>query len=209
VKAGLDILLTDCNNLFTRDWFLPTGDLRDMKSSYKRAHVIIVTKCKPDLSIEEKENIIREIDPLPHQHVFFTSIVYGSLYHIVTNEKKQIDDNIEVLLVSGIANPKPLKKYLSDNAETYYEMSYSDHHIFSIDDWKDIRKRFDGIPSDNKIILTTEKDAVRLKKFEQSLGAYPFYVVPIQVEFLFEEERRFTEIIGKFISGFKNKKEEA
>ena len=50
IKAGLNILLTDYSNLFTRDFYLPTGDLRDLKSEYKRAEVIVVTKCKPDLT---------------------------------------------------------------------------------------------------------------------------------------------------------------
>ncbi len=109
VKAGLDILLTDYNNLFTRDWFLPTGDLRDMKSSYKRAAIIVVTKCKPYLSVEEKESISKEIGILPHQHIFFTSIEYGEPYHIISKELKQVSENMEVLLVTGIANPKPLK----------------------------------------------------------------------------------------------------
>jgi tetraacyldisaccharide 4'-kinase len=206
VKAGLDILLTDYNNLFTRDWFLPTGDLRDMKSSYKRASVIVVTKCKPDLSEQEKQNIIEEIGLLAHQHIFFSCIDYGAPYHIITKELKQVEGNAEVLLVTGIANPRPLKKYLFDHAETYYEMTYNDHHVFSIDDWKDIRKRFDAVPATNKMILTTEKDAVRLTKFSQSLADYPFYVIPMQVRFLFNEEQRFTEIISTFISGFNNKK---
>lgn len=206
VKAGLDILLTDYNNLFTRDWFLPTGDLRDMKSSYTRADIIVVTKCRPDLSEQEKQSVIKEIGLLSHQHIFFTSIDYGAPYHIISKEFRQVEENSEVLLVTGIANPKPLKKYLSDNTDTYYEMTFSDHHVFSIDDWKDIRKRFDNITADNKIILTTEKDAVRLTKFSQSLANYPFYVIPIRIYFLFNEEQRFTEIISKFISGFNNKK---
>jgi tetraacyldisaccharide 4'-kinase len=71
IKAGFNILLTDCGNLFTRDFYLPTGDLRDLRSSYKRADVIVVTKCRPDLSEEERQEIIKEIDPLPRQQVFF------------------------------------------------------------------------------------------------------------------------------------------
>ncbi len=126
-------------------------------------------------------------------------------YHIVSNEQKNIDERTEVLLVSGIANPKPLKKFLGDHSLAYYEILYNDHHIFTIDDWKEIRKRFDSIPSQNKIILTTEKDAVRLVKFRQSLTDYPFYVIPIKVNFLFNEESRFTEFITKFIDGFSNK----
>jgi tetraacyldisaccharide 4'-kinase len=73
VRAGLNILLTDYKNLYTRDLMMPSGDLRDIKSSSKRAHIIIVTKCKPDLSETEKDAIIHEINPLPDQQVFFTT----------------------------------------------------------------------------------------------------------------------------------------
>src|ERR1700761_3162932 len=82
VKAGLNILLTDYSNLFTRDWWLPSGDLRDAPSSYKRADIILVTKCPESLSEEERRAIILEIAPLKHQQVFFSSIQYGLPYHI-------------------------------------------------------------------------------------------------------------------------------
>ena len=109
---------------------------------------------------------------------------------------------------SGIAGPKPLKKFLADNTSAYYEMLYSDHYIFSIDDLKEIRKRFESISSSNKIIVTTEKDAVRLIKFQQALIDYPIYVIPIEMKFLFDGERPFTELIANFITSFKQKNKE-
>jgi tetraacyldisaccharide 4'-kinase len=202
IKAGFNILLTNYDNLFTRDWFLPTGDLRDERKSYKRADAIIVTKCPQRLSIEEKEVIAREIKPLPRQQVFFTTIRYGMPYHIISKNEMLLNASTEVLLVSGIANPMPLKKYLQDASKTYYEILYSDHHIFSIDDWKDIVARFNNIPTENKIILTTEKDAVRLIKFGQALQDYPVFVIPIEIQFLFNEAHQFTDIISKFITEF-------
>lgn len=202
VKAGLNIVLTDYNNLFTRDWFLPTGDLRDEKNSYKRADILVVTKCRNDLSVAEKTAILEEINPRPHQRVFFSSIRYGKPYHILHRNELPVSDSMEVLLVSGIANPAPLKKYLQEVSKTYYEIPYSDHHIFSIDDLKDMVKRFDNIQATNKIILTTEKDAVRLVKFEQQLKELPVYVIPIEVQFLFNEEQAFSDLITKFIKEF-------
>ena len=207
VRAGIDIVLTDYNNLFTRDWFLPTGDLRDNVSSYKRADILIVTKCPDNIDETEKLAIEKELNPMPNQQLFFTSIKYGQPYHIITGSERPVSENDEVLLVSGIANPKPLKKYLDDHCESYSEILYEDHHIFSIDDWKDMQKKFNSISSDNKIILTTEKDAVRLMKFQQSMDSYPFYVLPMQVHFLFGEEQAFTDLITKFIAGFIKKNE--
>ncbi|HTL07030.1 MAG TPA: tetraacyldisaccharide 4'-kinase [Chitinophagaceae bacterium] len=203
VKAGMNIVLTDCNNLYTRDWYLPTGDLRDEKNSVKRAQIIIVTKCRPDLSVAEKEAITHELEPLPGQAVFFTSIRYGKPYHITSHQTVQVNADTEVLLVTGIANPAPLKSLLAERSKTYFEMAYNDHHIFTIDDLRDIKKRFASLQAEQKIILTTEKDAVRLVKFEQALDDMPLYVVPIELEFLFNDAPRFNGLIGTFIKDFK------
>lgn len=206
VKAGLNILLTEYSNLFTRDFFLPTGDLRDERSSYQRAEIIIVTKCPSILGEQEKEQIKKEINPLSHQQLFFTTIEYGIPYHIARHQLRYITSLDEVLLVCGIANPAPLKEYLQEKAHTYYQQDYSDHHIFTIDDLKEIRKKFDGLQSDQKYILTTEKDAVRLLKFTQELEQLPLYVLPIRHRFLFEEADKFNnEVIG-FIRNFGQQK---
>ena len=203
VKAGMNIVLTDCSNLYTRDWYLPTGDLRDEKTSIKRADIIIVTKCKPGMPAEEKDAVIAELEPEKNQALFFTTIRYGKPYHITSKKLAQVTTEVEVLLVTGIANPRPLKHLLQEKSKTYYEMAYNDHHIFTIDDLKDIQKRFNGINASNKIILTTEKDAVRLVKFEQELAAMPLYVVPIELEFLFNDAPRFNGLISTFIKDFK------
>ncbi len=202
IKAGLNILLTDLNNLFTRDFYLPTGDLRDNKSSYKRAEIIIVTKCKPDLTEQEKQKISEELNLLPHQHIFFTAIQYGVPYHIKNKHTIQIDDDTEVLLVSGIANPRPLKKMLESQTKVYYMMQYADHHIFSIDDLNDIKKKFQAMDGKNKIILTTEKDAVRLLKFDNEIADLPLFVLPVRHHFLFNEGDQFDSLVEKFITNF-------
>jgi len=203
VRAGFNILLTDFSNLYTRDWWLPSGDLRDARSSSRRADVIIVTKCREDMSEDERRAIAMEIGPGSHQQLFFTSIRYGRPYHITRQETVVIDDQTEVLLVTGIANPAPLKRWLGDRASAYDEMAYSDHHIFSIDDLQAIFRRFMGLTAAKKVILTTEKDAVRLIKFREEMEAWPFYVLPIAPCFLFGEEVRFTDLIVKFITEFK------
>lgn len=203
IKAGYNIILTEYGNLFTRDFFLPTGDLRDLKKSYKRAQVIIVTKCKQDLTEAEKGEIIKEINPLPHQHIFFTTILYGTPYHIIKKGFTAIREQTEVLLVTGIANPKPLKKFLEERIHVYYMIHYSDHHIFSVDDWRDIKERFTAIQAEEKMILTTEKDAMRLMKFENEITDIPFYVIPIEHKFLFGEGARFDDLVIKFIENFK------
>lgn len=203
ISAGFNVLLTEYSNLFTRDFFLPTGDLRDQRGSYKRADVIVVTKCIPDLSEEERQAITQEIEPLPHQKLFFTTIAYGTPYHITRRDFHFIDEKTEVLLVTGIANPKPLKQFLEERIQSYQMLQFNDHHIFSIDDWKDIRKRYDSMDADRKILLTTEKDATRLVKFHHEIDGIPFYVMPIEHKFLFGQETEFIGEVTNFIENFK------
>ncbi len=205
VKAGMNILLTEYGNLYTHDWFLPTGELRDERSGASRARVIMVTKCPPTLSTEERKAIIRQLNPAEQQEVFFTGIEYGVPYHILTGEKYPLDDALEVLLISGIANPKPLKNYLIETVGTYEEILFSDHHIFTIDDWKEISKKYEQLDTENKIVLTTEKDAVRLIKFSDKLKNFPLYVIPIQVKFFCDRERDFQNLVTTFITTFRQK----
>jgi tetraacyldisaccharide 4'-kinase len=207
VRAGLNILLTDYSNLFTRDWWLPSGDLRDAPSSYRRADIIVVTKCREDLTVDERREIAAEIRPLAHQRIFYTAIRYDRPYHITRRATAVIDDHVEVLLVTGIANPAPLKRWLDERSRSYYELAYSDHHIYSIDDLKAIIRRFESITASDKLILTTEKDAVRLIKFRQELKDWPFYVLPITPCFLFDEEAGFRDLIIKFITEFQQNEE--
>jgi len=208
VQPGLNILLTEYHNLFTRDFYFPTGDLRDLKSGYKRADIVVVTKCDPKIDEKQKEKIIREIAPLPYQHIFFTANRYSHPYHILNkNDIIRLSVPEEILLVTGIANPQPLKHLLELHAGSYSMLHYPDHHIFSIDDWKEIRKKFETISAKRKIILTTEKDAVRIIKFGDELRNLPLYVIPLEHYFLFESEQKFQEIVIKFIESFYTKEQ--
>ena len=202
VKAGLNILLTDYANLYTRDLMLPAGDLRDVGSSSKRADIILVTKCKPDLSAFERKEIMAEIKPAANQSVYFTTLVYEHPYQLFNKEEIQITHDHAVLLVCGIANPAPLKDHLNRTVHTYDMLRYADHHIFNMDDLEDIKQQFGKINTEKKILITTEKDAVRLQKFVHQLKDFPIYVIPIQHAFLFNEAGEFEDQIKQFIRSF-------
>ncbi|MBV9962312.1 MAG: tetraacyldisaccharide 4'-kinase [Parafilimonas sp.] len=202
IQAGLNIILTVYNDLFVDDFFFPTGDLRDQKTSAKRAHIIVVTKCPATLSENEKKKIKKRLDGYKSK-IFFTTIDYQTPYHIITKNKRPLLITDEILLVYGVANPQTLKEYIYENTAFYEEISYNDHHIFSIDDLKDIHKKFEKTTSANKLILTTEKDAVRFLKFKQELLNLPLYVLPVKPAFLFNEAGLFNQIIIDFIEGFK------
>lgn len=203
VNAGLNIVLTEYNNLYTRDFMLPAGDLRDVRTSIKRADIIIVTKCEPGLSAREKKRLLKEIRPLDRQHVFFTKIDYAPPYHLFSKQEISIGFNDTVFLICGIASPRHLKEFLTAKVHSYHMLRYPDHHIFDMDDLDEIKKEFKQITGTNKLILTTEKDAVRLLKFEPELKDFPIYVLPIQHSFLFGEAAEFEAILRGFIGSYK------
>jgi tetraacyldisaccharide 4'-kinase len=203
IVAGFNILLTDYNNLYTDDFFIPTGDLRDERKSAKRANIIVVTKCPKDLSEQERQEIIDKLYPEQHQSIFFTAIDYETPYHIYhPSDQWVLTMRDEVLLVCGIANPMPLKNYLHEHTHTYYQLSYSDHHIFSIEDLKEIKEKFEEIQAKSKLILTTEKDAVRLVKYTEELHDIPLYVLPIKPIFLFDAEPIFNQLVMDYVAQF-------
>ena len=181
---------------------IPAGDLRDVKASAKRAEIIIITKCKPDLSEIEKTSIIKELRLMPDQKIFFTEIIYAQPYHLYTGRPANLPADADLLLITGIANPKPIKEFLATNVHSYDMLRYPDHHIFTISDLKEIKKHFEKLSSRNKIILTTEKDGVRLKKFQHELSDYPVFILPIKHRFLFGEADQFDRLIFNFIESF-------
>lgn len=206
IRAGFNVILTDYANPYWHDTYLPTGDLRDNPSSARRADIIVVTKCPENLTVEQKNKIINHIKPLVYQRVFFTCIAYGIPYHVIHRNQLVLHKQMEALLVCGIANPLPLKNYLEQQLASYFEKNFNDHHIFSIDDWKEIVEKFYEMDAPQKIILTTEKDAVRLEKFGNLLNDLPMYVLPIRHRFLFEENVQFDAAVGAYVQHFSSTK---
>jgi tetraacyldisaccharide 4'-kinase len=206
VKAGLNILLTEHQNLFTRDLPIPAGDLRDIKSGSKRADVIVITKCKANITEQDRLAITKEVTAGRDQEVIFTEVVYGDAYHLFNLSKFAPGPTTDCLLVCGIANPRPLMEHLAATVKSYDMLRFADHHIFSTDDLRDIKKQFEKINSTNKIVLTTEKDAVRLLKYRKELETFPIYVIPIRHRFLFNEAEKFESRVLEFVNKFPNQR---
>lgn len=199
VKAGLNILLTDFNNLYTEDVILPVGNLRDLKSSSKRADIIVVTKCKPSTNINDKQLIINKLSILPEQTVYFAKISYGDLYGLVSGKNINPEGKYHVLLVTGIANSNPLVDYIAGKFSSFSIVSFKDHHNYSKYDVDKIKNQFSKI-SQEKIIVTTEKDAVRLAGFSEEFENLPVFVLPMKHEFLFGEKENFDKQILNFVA---------
>ena len=187
VKAGFYILLTSYNELYSDDFQLPTGNLRENRSGAKRANVIVVTKCPSDLSKQEQEIIKRKLAILPNQTLFFSTIEFDE-YVYSENEKQLVSEiqNVDKLLLAGIAKPQSFFAHLqSDNKAC---LTFSDHHQFSEKDLLEIKNK-----AQNNIIITTEKDYMRLKV---SLPKEQLYFLPIKTKFLFEGDNFDKKIIN-------------
>jgi tetraacyldisaccharide 4'-kinase len=162
VKGGFNVLLTTFDNLYVDDTMLPTGDLREKASGANRAQAIIVTKCPTDISAKAQSEIVKKLHPKSHQQVFFTAIAYDTqLKGESTIDLNDLAD-VEILLVTGIANSKPLTAYLKSKKLHFKHLKYPDHHHFSLNEITEINSAYETLASKNKIILTTEKDYVRI-----------------------------------------------
>lgn len=201
IHAGLTILLTDFSRLFTDDFVLPAGRLRERKKNYKRADIIIVTKCPQEISSEERTRFREKIKPHSHQRVYFSSIEYGTRYPLFS-PREQLPENI--LVVTGVANGKPLEDFLKTQFANVYSQHYNDHHTFDRYDLESIRTAFNDIGAEKTIVITTEKDAARLLAhrdwFEQN--NIPLYVQPIRVKLLGEDEKSFRDDVLVFLNHF-------
>ncbi|CAL2085574.1 tetraacyldisaccharide 4'-kinase [Tenacibaculum sp. 190524A02b] len=194
VKAGFYILLTKFDDLFVDDFILPTGNLREGRRGAKRANMIIITKCPNNLSEDLKQTIIKKIKPLKHQQVYFT----GILYEENINGKKEILvdklKNKELLLITGIANPKPLLDFLTLKEIKFKHLPFPDHYNFTQADIEKIIKKYDAIKGNEKILLTTEKDFVRLENKIDNL-----YYLSIESVFL-EKQNEFNSLINSYVN---------
>ncbi|MCR9264862.1 MAG: tetraacyldisaccharide 4'-kinase [Flavobacteriaceae bacterium] len=157
VKPKYSILLTAHGNLFVDDWYLPTGNLRDAKREYKRADMLIVTKCPDVLSKDDRRTISKKLKPLPHQNVLFSTLTYGDLVKQRNGDGLVLDvlKGKRLALVTGIASPGPLVHHLASKGLVFEHVEFGDHHHFTDDEINTFK--------DFELILTTEKDYVRLE----------------------------------------------
>ncbi|MFZ2430489.1 MAG: tetraacyldisaccharide 4'-kinase [Lutibacter sp.] len=162
VRGGFNMLLTTYDKLYVNDTMLPTGDLREKASGANRAQAIIVTKCPADISETAQAEITKILHPKANQQVFFTAITYDN--QLKGDSKLDLSElaDFDILLVTGIANPKPLTDYLKSKKLNFKHLKYTDHHHFSLNDLGEINLAYESLSATNKIILTTEKDYVRI-----------------------------------------------
>lgn len=199
VKAGLYILLTDYHSPYYEDHLLPLGRLREGVYGAKRAKIVVVTKCPEFLSSEEKKIIERKLKLQTYQSLFFSKIVYEDKiksYNFTLNIKDI--SHYKVLLVTGIANCNNILDFVEQHFKSIIHLQFKDHHNFTEFDIENIQKSYQKIKGD-RIILTTEKDYMRLKYFHQFRDN--LYYLPINIELDRPEE--FSKLVNSYLK--KNK----
>ena len=191
VRSDLNLLLTPYDSLYTEDWYLPTGNLRDSRKQSRRADVIIVTKCPGDLDERMQKAIERQLSPSLGQHLLLSQYAYDGEVHTANGSSIELSQLVgrKLTLVTGIARPEPLTKFLRSETIEFEHLSYPDHHFFSE---KEI-----SLFNQKELVLTTEKDFTRLSGRVENL-----YYLRVQHSFLGNGDTLMADVLRKLGGGF-------
>ena len=200
ISAGLNILLTEYQRLYTDDYLFPAGTLRDVRSAAKRADIIVISKAPKDLSEQEKQQITDKLNTSENQKVFFSYLEHAALQPLNEAAKAFSPEEADgAFAFCGIGNPKPFVEELKKRYHTVDFLPFGDHHAYKGNDMKAVLDWYEKLDGEKKIIVTTEKDAARLTnspylcQFERT----PLYDLPVTVRF--HEEEKFNEEILKYV----------
>lgn len=203
VKPGLSILLTDYHKLYCNDYLLPSGTLREKIKGSHRADIIIVTKSPRVLSPIDRRRIVTDLRPLDRQKVYFSYIRYGEIVSLWSKscKRKPGDKYNTIVLFAGIANIYPLQDQLKRECLELMIYQFPDHHQYTSKDLAQIKRNFDDLYSRNKLLVTTEKDAMRLLNpgLIGQASMMPIHYLPIEVDFHGSDKDAFNEQILKYV----------
>jgi tetraacyldisaccharide 4'-kinase len=212
IIPGFNILLTDYNRLMFKDSLLPYGRLRERVTGMRRADMILVTKSPEKLSAIDRRLIVKEINKAPYQNLYFTCLKYKDPLPVFPESSEiskpaVISGNAAgLILVTGIANPGPLKEYLDNYFRNIRHLCFPDHHRFIENDIVKIVDEFNNFKASEKYIFTTEKDAVRLREFTNITESVRsvFWYIPVGIDFLNDDKKEFDNLIIDYVR--KNKR---
>ena len=201
-RPTFHVLLTEYDRPYRPDMPIPAGKLREFPRAARFADVVIVTKV-PDNANTEESKWRYQLRLKPHQQLFFTRFRYEQLSP-VTEAAQHIDPETvrDVVVLTGIAHPKPLFQYLEKtyNVVGYHE--FPDHHIFTEKEIQSIYDQHFNNAGERCVLVTTEKDWMRLQSehIRNIVSLLPVFVVRVEVEFLTENQRdRFNQILKNHV----------
>ena len=204
VKPGLNILLLEHDSLMKRNYMLPSGTMREWKKGMRRADIIIVSKCPEILVPIERKRLAEHIELFPRQKLYFSFFKYDDIARLYNKQGNMLigtnyyfEKRFTILLVTGIANPSGIAEYLKRKTDKLETIFFRDHHEFTPADLRTITETFNNIANANKIIVTTEKDAMRLRNpdLEEATRALPIFYLPVKVAFHQNDKEQFDSTV--------------
>ncbi len=203
VKPGLSVLLIDFDRPVTKDYLLPFGRLREPVSSASRANIILITKSPDDLKAIDMRVRVKDFKLNPFQHLYYTGVKGEEPEPVFSTGVKSefLWDQTEVLMVCGIARAGNVLKIIGKPASDVRQICFPDHHPYMKKDIEKIISTFRDMPGINKVILTTEKDAVKLRMFQTELSEVSgaLFYIPIKVHFLNNDTENFNSQITSYV----------
>lgn len=202
IKPGLNILLTDYYNLYSKNHLVPAGSLRDIKKAAHRADIIVVTKSPNVITPYYRHDIENSLKPLPHQKIFYSYIEYqdfkpfSKISHTI-----DIKEAKTVLLFCGIANTYSLEDHLKRKYNTILKIQFNDHHSYTEKNIETVIEKYNSIIGKNKVIVTTEKDAMRLidSSLLNKFDNIPVFTIPIKIKFHKNDNSSFDDLILNYV----------
>ena len=205
IDPSLSIVLTEYYNPYYHDYIIPMGKLREWRSAIDRADYLIVSKCPKNLTREQAESFKTKVKGVPSEKIYFAHIDYGPCYSIEGMHRQlQTHDQMAVQVISGIAEPEYLKDHFRVRVDRVYSYDFPDHHPYQESDVKNIISSFSRIPYQEKALVTTEKDIVKLIQYIDIFKAanIELYVQRIGVKILFDQQQKIEEELKKFLLDF-------
>ena len=206
VKPTISVVLMERNRPAFLDHLLPFGRLREPMSALNRADIVVVTKCPKEMKPMDCRIFKERLELFKYQQHYFTGYNYEKPVPLF--ESAPSDPGLEtpgpedtILTVTGVANPKPFARYVRSFGAKFKIKRFSDHHHFTHSDMDSILEKFNSMPGRRKLLLTTEKDAVRLMNnpyFPHQLRKYAYYI-PIKVDLMHSEGPDLKETIERMI----------
>ena len=200
IKPTVNILLTEFHHPYSDDRVLPYGDLREYRKAARRAHIIIVTKSPEQFHPMSFHNLRQRLKVRSYQRLYFSYIEYDNPTALFADsgvrETVELNTVSQVLLVSGIAHTDEMTQYVKKHSKVV-SMPFGDHHDYTLADVAQIRERFEQMKSPNRIVLVTEKDAVKLRTEEmrQALVGLPVYCLPMRMVIMNSKDDNFDAVL--------------
>jgi len=199
IKAGLNIIVSPFYKPYYKDKILPLGSLRENKNGANRSDIIIISKTPRNTNPTEEKGMLESMHLKAHQKAFFSSIQYNNFKSMNTNEDFIPNDSYSIIVVSGIVNSNSLIEQLKRNGHHINQIKFTDHHKYTNSDVQKILEKYNADKSLKKFILTTEKDATKLKQFLTDFKGSNFYYSPIEIKF--EKQEEFDRKIINYVAG--------